>query len=187
MSIETKNIIVSFDDIYKNHDRWEEFKKIKEEIPEFKVTLFVITRDDKEYWDSLKTDWTELVFHSYEHSGEWLNWSVEEAEKQLKYYNELGFAKGFKAPGWHMTENICKAINNLDFWVCTCKNQKYIFKDKWITQAQRFKIYDNYAELWGHAQDVDFDIKIQRLKDYYKVNKGTFRFISEVINTNNDF
>jgi hypothetical protein len=114
-SIETKNIIVSFDDIYKNHDRWEEFKKIKEEIPDFKVTLFDITKDDKEYWDSLKTDWTELVFHSYEHSGEWLNWSVEEAEKHLRYYQELGFTKGFKAPGWRMTEKYLQSDQQFRF------------------------------------------------------------------------
>jgi hypothetical protein len=180
----SKKIIVSFDDIFQKNDKWEEFKKIKEEIPEFKVTLFVITRDDKEYWDTLKTDWTELVFHSYEHGGEWLKWTVEEAEKWLKYYHELGFAKGFKAPGWHMTENICKAINNLDFWVCTCKNQNFIFKNRWITLNQGLEIRDDYVELWGHTQDTDFDIKIQKLKEYLKTNKGTFKFISEVINTN---
>ena len=95
----------------------------------------------------MKTDWTELVFHSYEHSGEWLKWSVEEAEKHLKYYHDLGFAKGFKVPGWRMSENICKAINNLDFWVCTCKNQEFIFKNKWITLAQDLKVYEEYVEL----------------------------------------
>ncbi len=81
-----------------------------------------------------------------------------------------------------MTENICKAINNLDFWVCTCKNQKFVFKNKWITLAQDFNVYDNYIELWGHTQDNDFDTKIQKLKDYCRTNKSVFRFVSEVIN-----
>jgi hypothetical protein len=52
---------------------------------------------------------------------------------------------------------------------------------------QGFKNYDDYSELWGHTQDVDFNEKIQKLKEYYKINKGTFRFISEVLNTNDDF
>ena len=184
MSTPIKNIVVSFDDIYKNNDRWEELKKIKEEIPDFKVTLFVITYDDEEYWNSLKTDWTELVFHAYEHRGDWKEWSVEDAEKWLSYFNSLGFAKGFKAPGWHMTENICKAINNLDFWVCTCKGQKFVFKNSFTTLKQGLNIYDNYVEVWGHTQDKDFNDKLNKLREYYKSNGGSFKFISELIKRN---
>jgi len=177
-----KNLIISFDDIYKGNDKIEEFKKLKEEIPDFKVTFFVIAKDDIAYWESLKEDWIELVFHSTEHSGGWLKWSKEETIEKLKYYSSLGFSNGFKAPGWKMTQNIADAINELNFWGCVCKGHEFGIKNKWITRNQGLDINENYIEMYGHIQDIDFKQKIDSIKKVVKNNEIRFKFISEVLN-----
>ena len=53
MFTQTKNIIVSVDDVYDGNDNWYFLQLVKKLIPEFKITLFVIAKDTPEYWETL--------------------------------------------------------------------------------------------------------------------------------------
>ncbi len=174
--------IVSFDDLHENNNQWQLFLDLKKKLPALKVTFFVITgKESDEFLNKIKQDWTELVFHSYEHNGEWLKWSKDEAKEWLLYFQKHGFARGFKAPGWKMTQNIADAINELDFWGCVCNNWEFGIKKKWITQKQGLTITSEYIEMYGHIQDVDFKNKLDAIYESCRNREVDFKFMSEMI------
>lgn len=182
-----KPIVVSYDDIYLNHVRLDEFERIKKLIPGFKVTFFVIMYDFNTlgFLDSLKKDWIELVYHADEHKGDWLKWDKETAKKNILKCQHFGFAKGFKAPGWNLTKPIVEAINELDYWACICGTEHIlpIIKPKkaWVTRHQHYNIYDDCVEAYGHIQDESFITPVEKVVEYYKTNGGEFKFISEMV------
>jgi hypothetical protein len=183
-----KDIIVSYDDIFLNHDRLSDFEKVKKEIPDFKVTFFVIMYDFNtiEYINSLKKDWIELVYHANEHRGDWLKWTKEEAKENILKCQEYDFIKGFKAPGWKLTRPIVEALNELDYWACICGTEPILKEIKpkrgWITKNLGFSEYGEYSELYGHIQEDKFEVPLKQMINFYKNKGGNFKFISEMIN-----
>jgi len=181
------SIIVQYDDIYKGNDKIEVFDAIHNVVPDFKVTFFVIMHDfvTKEYLDSLKRDWIEFVYHADEHHGDWLKWDKETAKKNILKCQEYGFAKGFKAPGWKLTRPIIEACNELDYWCCICGTEPILKEIKpnkaWVTRHLGFNVYNDYTEMYGHIQENDFLTNISKLKEYIRVNKCEFKYISEII------
>lgn len=184
-----KKIIVSYDDIYLNHDRLSDFERVKQMIPDFKVTFFVIMYDFNtiKYINSLKKDWIELVYHANEHRGDWLKWDKEEAKRNILKCQEYDFIKGFKAPGWKLTKPIVEALNELDYWSCICGTEPILKETKpkrgWITKHLGFSEYDYYVELYGHTQEINFEQPLRQMTNYYKTKGGEFKFISEMITT----
>ena len=193
-----KQLIISFDDIRESCDRWEAFEKLFQEFPEIKVTFFVITeKSESEFFKKIKTKNTELVFHSFEHSGHWLDWTVEKAKEWLLKYQNFGFEKGFKAPGWRLTDNIRIACKELGFWLCSSPTIPVNTKQYWYTYPQEgFREYDNYVEFYDHVEHQHYDGKqwikdenvffenLEKLKQYCRQNKIDFKFITEVLKTN---
>lgn len=193
-----KDLIVSYDDIYEGNDNWEEFEKLHQEFPELKITFFVITGGcSEEFLKKIKQSWSQLVFHSWEHSGHWQKWSVEETKEWLLKYQSLGFEKGFKAPGWKITENIIKACQELDFWICTPQTIPVNVKQFWYTYPKEgLREYDKYDEFYDHIQHQHYDgakwiedknvffENLNKLKEYCRNNESSFKFISEVLKTN---
>ena len=188
--------IISYDDLWEGNDQWEKFEKLHEEFPLLKITFFVITgKCSEEFLQKIKQPWTELVFHSYEHSGAWLHWSKEEAKKWLlKFANDkYGFVKGFKAPAYKWTENIINACNELDYWMCTSPSVNFnIWKDKkfnnssvmpkkyWSTNVfAGLTKHANYTEFYDHTQNKEFDKNLELLRKHCRENNPIFKFISE--------
>ncbi len=177
-----KDFIVSFDDLYDGNDQWEQFLKLHDEIPELKVTFFVIASNlSYTFWKKINQPWCELVYHSDEHTGNWLTWSKEEAKDRLQFHQYFNFAKGFKAPGWKMTQNIADAINELGYWGCVCNGYEFGINKKWITERQGFLRTDSYFEMYGHTQDRDLHDKLYQIKEIAQTNEVQFKFISEVV------
>lgn len=196
-----KQLIISYDDLFEGNDHWEEFEKVYQVFPDLKVTFFVITGQCSEkFLKRIKQPWSQLVFHSWEHSGHWLNWSKEiTKEFLLEFHNIYGFEKGFKAPGWRLTPDIIDACKELDYWICSASTIPVDTKQCWYTYPKEgLREYKDYTEFYDHIQHQHHDGKewvkdenvffenLEILKQYCRKNQVMFKFITEVLKTNHE-
>lgn len=188
-----KEIIISFDDMWLGNDRWEEFEKLHAEFPDIKITFFVITgKCTDEFLRKIKQPWTQLVFHSFEHSGNWLHWTIDETKNWLLKFQEFGFEKGFKAPAYKWKEAHIKACDELDFWICSSPSVPIEAKRYWFTNANEgltqypTKEYDEY---YDHLQRKEFSERLSQLREFLIKTKPIYKFISEkvILNTNKNY
>jgi len=184
--MENRKIVISFDDMWKGNDRWNVFEDLHNKYPNFKVTFFVNPGQcSDEFLKMIKRDWTELVYHAENHTGSHMSWSKEEAkERLLKNHIEYGFVKGFKAPGWKITQNIIDACKELDFWIASLNtvilNHKKIFYTRY-KKGEGLSLHKDYTEYYGHMQSYNFNENIKELDEYCLNNKLDFKFVSEMI------
>ena len=188
-----KEIIISFDDIYEGNDRWEEFEKLHIEFPDIKITFFVITGNcSDKFLKKIKKPWTQLVFHSFEHSGNWLQWSIEETKEWLLKFQKFGFEKGFKAPAYKWKEAHIKACDELGFWICSSPTVSVKAKQYWYTYpSDKIQEYHDreYDEYYVHIQQVYFIDCLEKLKIFLREKRPIYKFISEklITNTNKNY
>jgi hypothetical protein len=106
-----------------------------------------------------------------------------------KYVNEkYGFVPGFKAPGWKKTEAIEKACTELGYWMCSCPAVKVNVPNCWYTHPREgITEYKDYTEYYAHTQNFDLDNNIEELKEYCRRNNPEFKFISEMVHSNEEF
>ena len=183
-----KEIIISFDDMWLGNDRWESFEKLHTEFPELKVTLFVITgKCTDEFLRKIKQPWTELVFHSFEHSGNWLKWTVDETKEWLLKFQEFGFEKGFKAPAYKWKETHIQACDDLGYWICSGTTVPIQATRYWHTNpGAGLTIYKDkeYDEYYDHTQEEEFENRLTILKKHLRDTKPVYKFVSEKVITN---
>jgi len=186
-NLPAKTLIVSYDDLWEGNDHWEEFEKLADEFPGFKVTFFVITgKCSEKFLKKIQKPWAELVFHSWEHSGLWQHWSKNETKTWLQKYSAppYNFKKGFKAPAYKMTDNIQDACDELDYWIVSSPTIPTRVKKHWYTYpSEGIMHYESYSEAYGHLQNKDFSKLIDDVRQFCKTHNVTFKFISEVIIT----
>lgn len=99
-----------------------ELIELRDILPHLKVTLFTIPKKiDPDLLEIVKTfDWIELAVHGFNHESnyEFSKLTKEEAKALiLKGFDERYFVKGFKAPGWQISEGTMEALKELGFWV----------------------------------------------------------------------
>lgn len=182
----TKTIIVSYDDLWEGNDNWSIFEEFHKRVPTFKATFFVNPGQcSDEFLKKVNVEWVELAYHCQNHSGGFKNWSKDEAKQYLQKYNtEFGFVKGFKAPGWKITQNLIDACKELGFWVSSINtvpvdidNIYYIHYKK----GEGLLELKEYTQYYGHLQSYNFHENLQELEEYCKNNEHEFKFISEII------
>ena len=182
-----KSIIVSYDDLWEGNDHWEEFEALYKEFPDLKITFFVIIgKCSEEFLKKIRQPWTELVYHCWSHHRkDWLIWSKEEAKEKLIEYLKYGFVKGFKAPHYRITDEICEACDELNFWICSSPTVQVNSKKYWYTYPKDGVVlnYPEYDEYYDHLQNVNFSECLERLKQFCRDNNPNFKFISEMIKT----
>lgn len=127
-------MIVDFDDFGVNrkisdqcesHDCSDKLVQLKELNPNFKVTLFAIP----EYvtpalgdWVHRNRDWIELAVHGFTHSS---NYECEilsygEFNNLMRKYKDVierYFVKGFKAPGWQISDDAYLWLKDNGWWI----------------------------------------------------------------------
>ena len=119
-------MIVDLDDFHEGNHRLPLLYALRAANPEFRCTLFAIpTLGSDEFWESVP-DWCELAFHGWKHGdpptdgGECKDWSFEEMD-WLIYHHERGyhdrFVRGFKAPGWQISDGCYEALAEAGWWV----------------------------------------------------------------------
>lgn len=185
-----------FDDFGSNHiisdqcRSWDCRDKLDElhiANPKFKVTLFAIpdemTRELLD-WCQANSGWVELAVHGIKHTS-----NYECAEMSYDEFNELMtdfdrsvmiddyFVKGFRAPGWQISQGVYEWLHDNDYWVA---DQDY--NDHRRPKAMKvYKVGNNWH---GHVWDCVGNGIYETFPQLLELVKNTkdFRFVSEAVN-----
>ncbi len=185
-----------------SHDCRDKLDGLHYVNPNFKVTLFAIPGEmtaELAEWCNANRQWVELAVHGLFHSS---NWECNEmgydqiAEKMAFFEPMLDnyFVRGFKAPGWQISDDWYKWLKDNDYWVA----------DKSYNNGRRpdeLPAYVNYEgndmKVWyngvesesipayhGHTWDVGWNGIYEDFENIKaRVDGETeFRFVSEIIN-----
>ena len=187
------DVVFTLDDFHETNHNLDLLLKLKEDYKNLKVTLFTIPAKSSVGWlRNIKKqygDWMELAVHGYYHdvAGEPVECSVWTREDALKYLAKaermFAFVKGFKAPGWQMSEGTYEALKEKGYWIMDHALYKHI-------RPADFTDYYETGHLWevnGHIQETPFNglqsiinNKLNFLPD------SNFYFVSEMAGTDRD-
>lgn len=188
-------MIVDFDDFGANHiisdqcqshdcrDKLDEFHYAN---PNFKATLFAIPAEmtyELAEWCKANEGWIELAVHGIFHSSnyECEKMTYEEFDKAIEPLMgmiEDYFVKGFKAPGWQISDGIYKWLQDHGWWVA---DQAYN-DNRRPKELPVYKIGDNswHGHTWDCMGNGVYE-QSDQIKDIIK-NVEKFEFVSEVLN-----
>ena len=178
------NHIIS--DLCQTRDCREELRMLKDITPAFKVTLLTVPEEmtmEMLAWSADNQDWVELAIHGFTHNS---NWECEKmtyeefADNMRGIYNQLikaFFVKGFKAPGWQISDDIYKWLLEHDWWVA---DQPYN-DGRRPKDLAVYKVGENSVHLhtWN-CMGNGIQETLPQLKEIVK-NEKEFKFVSEVV------
>lgn len=112
-------------DMCQSHDCRDKLDEFHFANPNFKATLFAIPAEmtyELAEWCKANAGWIELAVHGIRHSS---NYECEkmtyeefdDALKPLQLMLETYFVKGFKAPGWQISDDIYRWLSDHGWWV----------------------------------------------------------------------
>lgn len=121
-----------------SHDCRDALDKLHYANPAFKVTLFTIPGElTKELadWCKANENWVQLGLHGFYHRDNWecSKMSYEEFDNLVNDFQPMidtYFVKGFKAPGWQISDDIYKWLDDHGWWVA----------DQSYNNMRRFKL-----------------------------------------------
>jgi hypothetical protein len=145
--------IFDFDDFHETNNRYDLLWRLKEINPEFRCTLFAVPAlGSTDFWDGVP-DWCELAVHGWLHPDpyECCNWEYERMADLIDVIDDEypWFVRGYKAPGWQISNGCYQALLDRDWWVA----------DQHLEDARRPKglrtyFYEDGEDRWhGHIQD----------------------------------
>lgn len=105
----TKPVVFDLDDLCDLWDPYERLLEWKERVPGGRVTLFTIPRrsSDALLAKYAALPWVDLAMHGWwHHRGECLWWAKDKTAERLKVWEDAGFARIFKAPGWESNKEV---------------------------------------------------------------------------------
>jgi hypothetical protein len=193
-------ICVDYDDFGYEHDCRMELEKLKEINPKFKVTLFTIpalTTIEMLRWASDNDYWVEIAQHGWNHHSnyECANWTYDECCKALHDGILLG-AKGFKAPGWQISDDCYLALRDYGYWVsdqsyndgrrppelpayCLMADGTFRFRKGQVDVPVEAYHGHTWSCNCGNGIDEDWNNISQLVKEH-----SDFKFISEIVYEN---
>lgn len=181
-----EKIVVSIDDFC---DRWwpmDELLALKKRYPNFKATLFTIPfKTTLEFlYGVAELGWLEIAIHGFHHDDldEMLMLSRQEIIEGFLKIDFSVYARGFKAPGWRLDEDVIKCCNEFGMWIALHGNHR-----QWKGLCKRGHYFttekEGYGCWFGHARDVE-DNYIKKalpvLLKRWRPEQG-FAFVSEAI------
>lgn len=173
---------VDADDFCEENSQEEILEAIHAANPSFKITLFVIpflcSPQFIRKWQ--RKSWVELVPHGLLHPDprECENWSYEKSKEYLKTIEPIGLVKGFKAPGWQISDGMYRALLEEGYWVAdqAYNNERRPKELKAYILDAPEKLHYHIGHMGGHNAN-----EIAPYAEYLKVLPGRFQFVSEAI------
>lgn len=159
----------------------------KEVQPKFKATMFAVPGEmtpELLEWSAANAEWIELAVHgffhtsnyecekmTYEEFDEWMNHPA--LQLSLSY-----MVKGFKAPGWQISNGIYKWLVEHGYWVA---DQDYNTSRR-PKELPVYKVGPEsvHTHTWDCVGNGVYELKDTIIKRIERYND--FRFISEVVN-----
>lgn len=175
-------MVFDFDDFYETNNRLDLLGKLKEINPSFRCTVFAVPgRGSNHFWASVP-NWIELAVHGWKHPHprEAEKWSYRQTCRVLDHPRVVKyFVRGFKAPGWQISDETYRALADREWWVA---DQRY--NDK--RRPEGLKVYRLGPDSWhGHIQNLPFEKngleeRFNEIADMVE-KADSFRFISEAL------
>lgn len=184
-------------DMCQSHDCRDQLYRLKEVNPKFKATLFTIPAEvtlELLLWYDQNKDWIELAVHGFTHSSnyECSNWTYQEMDNAMKLVDNFGrFVKGFRAPGWQISNEVYRWLKEHGWWVADQgynDDRRPIDLKAYVNNNGKFRAMGTAVEAYhGHTWNVgalggepngiyeDYD-KVEKLVKEAK----DFQFVSEL-------
>lgn len=179
-------------DMCQSHDCRDQLDKFHRANPNFKATLFAIPAEmtlEMLEWCRSNKSWIELAVHGFDHRDnyECSEWPYAMAEHYLgvkdwdAYYWQriVGqyFVKGFKAPGWQISDGIYRWLKDNGWWVA---DQAYN-NERRPKDLPVYIISDNsiHTHCWNCVGNGVYELEdeiLNKIKD-----ETDFKFVSEMI------
>lgn len=111
---------ITIDDFHENNNKLWLLNEIHQKTGAF-FNLFTIPGlCGKEFLESVKLiGWIDMIPHGWEHPHprECQTWSYDQSARYLEMIEPLGLTKGFKAPGWQISDGMYTALMERGYWV----------------------------------------------------------------------
>lgn len=183
-----------------SHDCRDKLDEFHYTNPNFKATLFAIPSQmtyDLLDWCEANKSWIELAVHGFTHSSnyECSEMNYEEFDSLMDKYEDMFetfFVKGFKAPGWQISDACYEWLLDNGWWVA---DQSYNDKRRpdlpaYINYGGDFgvtgvpgitglKINGKHYHTWDCVGNGVYELSDQIKQDIS--NETEFKFISEIL------
>ena len=110
-------MICDWDDFCESNHRLDLLMQLHDANPAFRCTLFAIPGLCPESFLAWLPDWLELAVHGWMHPDprEAENWTYDQAVAVMGAAPD-GFVKGFKVPGWQISDDTYQALIDAGWW-----------------------------------------------------------------------
>ena len=171
--------ILDFDDFCETNHRIDLLLELKNNIPNLKVNLFTILgKCSLKFIEAMKHyDWIDMIPHGWMHEDnyECFKWTKEESLKYLDKIEKYELTKGFKAPGWQISNGAYEALLERDYWVAdqSYNNERRPKELKTYLLDEDWKVHGHIQNVCGNGLEEKFH--------YYISLTGDFKFIKDVL------
>lgn len=197
-------MLIDFDDFGANHiisdqcqthDCRDKLDALHYANNNLKVTLFTVPGEltaELAEWCRANSSWVELALHGFYHRNNYEcdKMTCEEFDNLVRFFQPMldtYFVKGFKAPGWQISDDVYKWLVEHDYWV---SDQAYNDHRRpkelraYINNNGTFHVGENVIDAWhGHTHDCCGNGIYEAYDEILSKINGVeeFRFISEVV------
>jgi hypothetical protein len=165
-----------------SHDCRDVLIALHEANPAFKATLFTIPAEvtpELSAWCLENGSWIELAYHGFTHSSnyECEKMSFDVFDMLMMAFKDDAYVKGFKAPGWMISDDIYRWLKDNGWWVADQSyNNERRPKDLPVYIINDNSIHTHTWNCVGNGVYELFDELMAKVKA-----ETEFKFVSEVI------
>lgn len=167
-------IVLDLDDFTGEDQDVLRLVQLKTQIRDLRITLFTIPgRISQRRVQALRhdADWIDLVPHGlmHPHPRECENWNHSTMRSCLKAFEGWPFTRGFKAPGWQLSDACYEVLHEVGYWLADQQYNRHRRPEGMgIYELDRpEKIHGHLGHMGGHnANELEYLIpQLLELKD----------------------
>ncbi|MEN3337127.1 MAG: hypothetical protein V7647_803 [Acidobacteriota bacterium] len=177
-------MIFDTDDLHATNHRLDLLERLHDANPLFRMTAFAVPAYCTPAFLASLPEWIECVPHGWDHGGpdcanarEAEHWTYDQAIDVLLSAPE-GMARGWKSPGWQISDGTYLALHELGYWVA---DQHY--NDHRRPEGIRFHCEGDGDHVHTHVQNVcgnGLEETFPALLERVRVAES-FELVSEVV------
>lgn len=178
-------MIFDTDDLYEGHDNMQLLLALKNANPKFRMTAFAIPALSPDAYIDDLPDWIEVVPHGWIHGdpprdgGECNAWPAETMASVIELMQSRSprWARGFKAPGWQISDGCYEALLDAGWWVA---DQHYNDHRRPVDlrvhcEGDGDHVHTHVQNVCGNGIEETFPTLVERVRA-----ADTFELVSEV-------
>jgi len=172
-------------DVCMTYDCRDALLRFKDANPKFKATLFAVPGEMTQEllnWSEKNADWIELAVHGFYHISNYECEKMTYDEIDDYFHNGLSdiieyyFVKGFKAPGWQISDSFYDWLKDNKYWVA---DQDYN-DERRPKELPVYKVGENsiHTHTWNCMGNGVYELFDEIME---KIKGKDFKFVSEVV------